>query len=86
MITESFRFLPPSPHGGEPVQITDGKTPVQAPSSGNLTRTFICYVSDNAICLTGLENELPLKSIRLTERFPSIQYILAGQRRESYSF
>lgn len=58
------------PQGGDPVQITDGQTPIQSTFFWKPDSHILCYVCDNSIFVTGLENEQPLKSIRLTERFP----------------
>ena len=58
-----------SPRGGEPIQVTSGKTPVQSTFFWKPDSHIVCYVCDNAVWVTGLDNERPMKSVRLTERF-----------------
>lgn len=60
-----------SPRGGEPIQVTSGKESVQSTFFWKPESHIVCYVCDNSICLAGLKNERPKKSVRLTERFPS---------------
>ena len=58
-----------SPLGLSPIQITFNNTPVQSTFFWKPNSHKICYVTDNSLFLSGLENNKPIQRIRLTKKF-----------------
>lgn len=60
-----------SPLGSEPVQMTFHETSIQNTFFWKPDSHVLCYVCDNSVFVGGLENNLPMKPVRLTQQFES---------------